>query len=189
MVKIIVNAAEANEVFDALIDTGKLDQPGKGFIYQQPVFHGFMNTLIFRGRQRHAASMEQVIQSIDEIKGDSQWRQRMQKSTLQAQPSRKYLSNSMVLIVTCTDGMAKHFIFAAMEAGAAGATICKSREVQPSCSDEEIKSFALEEAHIIVPESMAKKIFDALEKAGILDPANHGAILVKHVPRACTYLG
>lgn len=187
IVKVVVSSSEAREIFDALVDTGKLDQPGKGFIYMQPVDKGHLNTLIFRGRQRHAASMEQVIQALDTIQGNSTWRQRLQSASAATRRSRRYLENSVSIIITCTDGMAKDFVMAAMAAGAAGATVGKTRQVGFTTSDPSIH--ALEESHVIVPESTLESILLAVETAGLFGDQCHGGILVKKVPSACTYLG
>lgn len=187
VVKIVVSKSEAAEVFDALVDVGKLDQPGKGFIYMQPVDKGHLNTLIFRGRQRHAASMEQVIQALDTIQGDSTWRQRLTSSQASQGSGRRYLEHSVSIIMTCMDGMAKNLVMAAMAAGAAGATVGKTRQVNSGPEGQAIQ--ALEESHLIVPEKSLETILQALEAAGLFNEGNHGGILVKTVPTALTYLG
>lgn len=123
---IIANAEEVREVFNQLVDAGKLDQPGKGFIYFSPIRTAVPNTLLFRGTQRHAASMEQIIQAIDSVNHGTTRRRKHVAKQLQAGPVCKYLREMTELTVVAPDGMSQRFSLAAVSAGAGSATISKA---------------------------------------------------------------
>jgi nitrogen regulatory protein PII len=185
VVHLTVSSQDVHEAMNVLIDVGRLDQPGKGFIYVYPVGRGLINTSIFRGKQKHAASMEQVIAAIDDIKGNLEWRQRSTGGEAMGK-RRKFLSDLVEFRILCNEGRAQSLVHAAMSAGAAGATISQLR--YKSVSAEKTVSPAREMSDLIVGKGQVEAIAAAIEAAGVFDEET-GSIQLKNVPTACTYLG
>lgn len=71
---VIVDNANANNIFDAMANAGKLDLPGRGYMYQMPVDKGLFNLPSHFDANRHAANMQQVIGAIDHLMGHQHWR-------------------------------------------------------------------------------------------------------------------
>ena len=187
IMRITANADEAEDVFDQLVDAGRLDEPGKGFIYLSPMRRALPNTLIFRGSQRHTASMEQVIQAIDAIQGSASWRQKRAALQMSEGSSRRFLQNMEEIAVRVADGQSQRFVLSAMSAGAAGATISKARHVH--LQGTERTGAGVEILYMIVPTSATDTILTALEEAGIWEQKVNGGVTVRPVMKACTYLG
>ncbi|TVQ18112.1 MAG: hypothetical protein EA382_18115 [Spirochaetaceae bacterium] len=186
IVRITVNADEAQDVFDQLVDVGRLDEPGKGFIYLSPIKRALPNTLLFRGSQRHAATMEQVIQAIDSMQGTASWRQKRIATVLSGGSRRKYLQDMDEIEVRIADGHSQQLVLAAMPAGAAGATISRARLVRVHGSER--TGAGVEILYIIVPASVTHRILTALEDAGLWADKLNGGVTVRPVQKACTYL-
>ena len=190
VINLIASSDDAEAVMDMMIDAGKLDQPGKGFIFLYPVRKGIINRKVTRELPKHAASMEQIIAAMDEIEGSTHWRRRaMSDKVSESKLDRAYLENLTNLIVTCNEGRGNDLVKAAMNVGAAGATIIKLKHISPSDSEQSKISPAREECNLVVVENQVVDIVDAIEKAGGFDDNTHGRILAHHIPKACTYLG
>jgi len=187
IMRLTANADEAADVFDQLVDAGRLDEPGKGFIYLSPMQRALPNTLLFRGSQRHAATMEQVIQAIDSIHGSATWRQRRTETQSTAGTQRKYLESMDEIAVHIADGQSQRIVLAAMSAGAAGATISKARLVR--LAGQEKSAAGLELLYIIVPSASTDTILDAVAQEGLWEEKLNGGATVRPVRKACTYLG
>lgn len=71
---VIVENADADNVFEAMANAGNLDLPGRGFMYQMPVNKGLFNLPSHFDAQRHNANMQQVIGAIDHLMGHEDWR-------------------------------------------------------------------------------------------------------------------
>jgi len=190
VINLIASSDDAEAVMNMMIDAGKLDQPGKGFIFLYPVKKGIINRKVTRELPKHAASMEQIIAAMDEIEGGTGWRHRVMSDTMNdSEKKRSYLENLTNLIVTCNEGRGNDLVKAAMNVGAAGATIIKLKHISPSDSEQSKISPAREECNIVVGENQVPDIVDAIEKAGGFDDKTYGRILAHPIPKACTYLG
>jgi nitrogen regulatory protein PII len=187
IVTLAAGVDDAATVMDMMIDAGRLDEPGKGFIFLFPIKKGIMNTRIWRGRQQHAASIEQIIAALDEVRGDTRWRSRF--GTLAGDKYRyMYLMNLVDLTLICNEGRGEELAAAAMSAGAAGATISRLKYICPQDSRQSEISPAREISRMIVAQDRIPAILDALENAAAFDDANHGLLYSRPAPKACTYL-
>jgi len=190
VINFVAGFNDAQTIMDMMIDAGKLDQPGKGFIFLYPVGKGIINRKVTRELPKHAASMEQLIAAMDEIEGGTHWRRRaMAEKASEPKQDRAYLENLTNLIVTCDEGRGNDLVKAAMSVGAAGATIIKLKHICPSDSELSKVSPAREESNLIVGEKQVPDIVDAIERAGGFNDKTHGRILSHPIPIACTYLG
>jgi hypothetical protein len=189
LIHLAAGVEDADGLMDVLIDSGKLEQPGKGFIYQYPLSRGLMDRGISRGSARHGASMEQIVATLDELKGSAQWRSRSAGAAQGEREPRKYLSDLTDMSLICDEGRGDALVKAAMAVGAPGATISKLKHIRPQQGSAGAVSLARESCSMIVMQQQVAGIVEALEKAGAFDDATHGVVYGRAVPRACTYLG
>jgi hypothetical protein len=163
IVRLMVPAQDAASVRLLLIDEGRLNRSGAGFLYQTPIREGLFDPLLRIGRQRHAASMEQVIAAIDDLKGSTGWRKRF--VSLEERPE-----NLMQVVngkyremhFNCRDGAAGLWVRAAMNAGAVGATTAQARRIfdGPSTGGGAAREFGV----LCVPSAGADAVRSALQE-------------------------
>lgn len=190
VINLVASSHDAEAVMDMMIDVGKLDQPGKGFIYLHPIADGIANMKVTLGMPKNAASMEQIIAAMDKLRGDTSWRSRTTSDDAgNTKHKRNYLNKLTNLIFTCNDGRGEDLVKGAMNVGAAGATIVKVRHHCLSDSEQSAISPAREECNMIVGEDQISKIMEAIEKEGGFDDNTHGQFLIHPILKACTYLG
>ncbi|MCB1325394.1 MAG: hypothetical protein H7A21_16565 [Spirochaetales bacterium] len=187
VITVPVSSFDAEMLMDMMIDTGKLDQPGRGFIYLYPLRKGVPNLRVSRGAQEHAASMEQVIAALDQITGNSEWRRRTGLDSSD-QVGRKYLSGLVEMNLTVDEGKANPLVEEAMRRGASGATIARTRHIRASARTARSVPPARESATLIVAESQVEGITEALDDAGAFSDHAHGMLVVHKVQRAFTYI-
>ncbi len=70
----VVDKSEADNVFAEMARAGRITEPGRGFMYSIPVDAGIVNVSSVVSSSAHAATMEQVIAALDDLKGDKDWR-------------------------------------------------------------------------------------------------------------------
>ena len=105
------------------VHKARLDKPGQGFIYRYQVRAYAVNLRVRAGKRSHAASMEQVISVLDELRGSSDWR-RLEPVKAKAMKGKAAVngSNLACLSILAEEGSVGGFVRAAMDAGAGGAT-------------------------------------------------------------------
>ncbi len=184
LVNLIMSKFDIDSLMELVIVEGKLEEPGRGITYVYPVKQGIVNTKISRGKTGQAASMEQVVSAIDSIKGGMEWR----KSRLESESSKKrfFLTNLMELTLICNDGYGTFLTKAAMESGAAGATICKMK-YRTKAEDDKIPVMR-EMCKMIVSPDKVSAIADAIEQTGGFSDEMHGLLYSLPVPKAFTYI-
>lgn len=165
IVHLLVPEHDANEIMRLLIEEGRLDRPGRGFVYRTPVRAGLLDTSLRIGRQEHAASVEQIIAAVDELKRGTGWRRRFAAiDPGRADPTRQLRLGNRELALICSEGRAGTLIEAAIAAGAGGATTSKLRRM--TVSDEDTGVAARERSTISVPGDQADSIIAAMIDAG-----------------------
>jgi hypothetical protein len=189
IVNLVTTSHNVTNVMDMMIDIGALDNPGKGFIYLYPIKMGLVDVKAYVGLSRQAASIEQIVTVIDEMKGDTRWRRREFSKYRSARKKRKYLNDLVNFTLICNEGRATDLIKAAMGAGAGGATISKLKYRTTEKSESNKISPAREISEMIIPENLIERVVKALEKSGALDDSSHGQMFYSVVPKAYTYMG
>jgi hypothetical protein len=156
LVHLLAPAADAEGLIRVLIEKGRLNRPGRGFIYCTPVSHGILDTSVTIGPREHAASMEQIIAVIDDLKQSASWRRRF--AEYDPDVGVRLQRNGSAITLICGEGQSRKYGSAAMRAGAAGATIgvvqCLAMGVAPGG--------ARERCTIVVRQSIAERVLDAL---------------------------
>lgn len=161
VLQLLVPAHDSDVLRQLLIDEAYIDRPGGGFIYQVPIPFGIVDPLISIGRQEHAASIEQIIAAIDELKKSTSWRKRFVcpdsniiKQNVQAQPSRE-------VVCVCEEGYADPIVSAALSLGVDGATVSSARLMQFS-EDSDSTDIAVERAILCIPQHQEQEVLSIL---------------------------
>ncbi|TYT75017.1 hypothetical protein FIM25_06345 [Desulfobotulus mexicanus] len=184
---LVVDEAHAETVMDRMIQAGSLDQPGKGFISLSPVSMGILNTRFAAGPASQAASIEQIVAALDEIRGNTEWRRKSLNPS--AKPAlRRFLTGLVNFSMICNEGLGEAFTRRAMEAGAGGATLSLLKHIDLEKSQSKV-SPAREISVMTIGENQVEEVLEALRQAGLFMEEAAGEVQISLVPKACTFLG
>jgi hypothetical protein len=174
------------------VHKARLDSPGRGFIYRFNVRAYAVNIRVRSGMRSHAASMEQVISALDDLRGSSEWR-RLSSSKGMASRGGDHGKGEKSLVcvsLTAEQGSVGNFVRAAMDVGAGGATLVSL--ARRSYSGAEATglgvSNARESCDLIVAPDLVEPILGAVEALGLFRPEVHGTAELSYVGRALTYI-
>ena len=188
IVHLLVPSHDAEGIIRILIDEGNLNQPGRGFVYQTPVSAGLLDTRLRIGPQEHAASIEQIIAAVDELKATTTWRKRFVGIEGDETDAKlRLLRNNREITVICAEGRAGELVDAALEAGAGGATISRVRRLSRSDPDGGIA--ARERSTISVSAEICDRVVAALLEIESHSEDGADRIQVLESPAAFTHHG
>ena len=170
-----------------MINIGALDNPGKGFVYLYPIKTGLVDVKAYVGLSRQAASIEQIVSVIDEIKGGTKWRRREFSKRQSGGKKRNFLSDLVNFTLICNEGRSADLIKAAMTAGAGGATTSQIKYRTTDKADANPIPPAREISEMIIGENQIDAVVKALEDMGALDDHTHGQMYYSTVSKAFTY--
>ena len=182
---VVVDRRESAHVFDLMVHAGQLDRPGKGYIYRTPVDFGHLNTQYRVGSQGMAASIEQIVGALDELKGSTEWR-RKDLGSGAARKQLPVLNDLVEMDVSCAEGWAEPLTEAALAAGAPGATLRRERRLDLDRTDGKV---AREGVVMNLSPAKVDAMIEVLVGVGLLGPEADGDIQLTSVPQACTFLG
>ncbi len=190
LITIMSSAYDAEAIMDLMITEGKLNQPGKGFIYLFPIRAGQVNMKVIQGMPRHAASVEQIVVAIDEMQGGTSWRAKGGTVGLSRLRRRHYLRNLVSLTFTCNEGWGENLVKEAMNAGMPGATMSKAKRFfgEGEVAGAKKVSPAREICNMVVDEGQVGAVVDAMEAHGALSDEAAGQFCVSSVPKAYTFI-
>lgn len=184
----IVPRHDSNLLESVAVHKARLDRPGQGFIYQSDIRAPAVNLRVRHGSRRHAASMEQIVAALDEIRGSAEWRR--------SSPSRhgdKALSADKSDPLVCLSLMAEEgslgdFVKAAMDVGAGGATLVplEYRDYSGAGAQKFI-SHARESCDLIIQKQLQKPIIRELSLRGFFSQDYKGIAEFTEVTRTVTY--
>ncbi len=175
-------------VMDLMIDVGRLEQPGKGFIYTYLLKKGLADLQVSRGDRRHAATMEQIVAAIDQMRGDTVWRRWADAKDSAKRKERGYLTDLVDLILFCNAGKGAELVDAAMAAGAPGATINTYRHICPADSPLARMGLSREACSMVIPSELVSDIIEAVREAGAFTDQCFGQVQVRTIKKAFTYV-
>ena len=164
----LVPRSEVHLVEKTLIPLAHLDVPGKGFLYNFPVHAPVVNLRVMQGRRTHAATMEQVIAALDEVRGSSDWRRLgSRKPTFFGGGEKTF--NARGLFFIGEEEEAEVFRRTAMENGARGATMnsLEMRTYSSSMEEHSMESHSRSLCDIIVTPAVEERILKNIEKTGL----------------------
>ena len=183
----LASSYDTDLLMDRMIEVGKLDQPGKGFIYEIPLKRGIINMKVMRGDQKQAASIEQLVAAVDQLKGGAEWRRRSASLGKKGSKKRNYIHHLVDLTLLCDGGTGVDLVKKALSSGAAGATIATLKHIRPADSPLCAISPVREECNMAVFENQLHPLLDALQEAGAFTDNCHGQVQLRRVLRAFTY--
>lgn len=161
IVRMIVPAEDAEGIRRIIVEEGRMERPGAGFLYQTGIAYGLVDPMINIGRREHAASMEQIIAALDEIKSGTAWRRRFSGLHERFRDSDRHVSGNHVEIsFCCMEGQSGDLVHSAIAAGAGGATVELVRCL--NCGQEEDGATAREIAVLCVAHSKRKAVIESL---------------------------
>jgi hypothetical protein len=169
----VVPVSDAAHLEKIIIHHAGLDVPGRGFLYTTYVDAPVVNLRVRHGKRAHAATMEQIIAALDEVRGSSDWRR---FGSGKNEPSGKNRSTSTrALFFIGEEDDVETFRKAAMENGARGATL---NELEMRSFTDETQ-YEAKESHsrllcdIIVTRAVEEKIIEQITKIHLFDSEKH----------------
>ncbi len=191
IVMLLVPERDAALAANLASHTIRLDRPGQGFIYRQSVRMYASNLRVRLGKRVHAASMEQVINALDDLRGSSEWR-RFSPSTAKQKVSRALGEKSAYrcLSLVTEDGSINDFVKKAMDCGAGGATLMTlSSSVPVEGPGGGQLSAARESCDLIIRSDLENLIRTTLVEQGITGDAVLGRMECEDVLDVMMYRG
>ncbi len=192
VVYFVVPEHDADLLEGVAVHKERLDRPGQGFIYRCPVRALSVNLRVRQGGRRYAASMEQVIAALDEMRGSAEWR-RLTPAASSRRGAAKAHSDLVCLSLIAEEGRVGEYVRLAMEAGAGGATLVPLERrccaYGASARGAAGASHAREGCDLIIPTALTKAVLDAVEAESFFSEPSAGIAEVTAVQRAVTYAG
>jgi len=181
IVHLIMPEQDSESVIKLLVEQGNLDKPGRGFIYQTPVSYGLIDTRMKIGKQKYAATMEQIIAAIDQLKSGTSWRKRLDANEENSKlgKSMKPQDNCEISIISDEERI-DILRETCLEVGATGAITSK---VTPLLTKEESKLTMIRSA-ISVPSEITDNVVDRLLEVSSIKESNTDRIQVLDSPAA-----
>jgi len=169
----IVPASDAILVEKIIIPRAGLDIPGKGFMYTMYIHAPVVNLRVRHGKRAHAATMEQIIAALDEVRGSSDWRRFGSRKHDSA--GRHRSSSTRALFFIGEEQDVEVFRKVAIECGARGATLneleLRSYTATPHETAKTSHSRLL--CDIVITKAVEEKIMENLAKTNLLDGSRH----------------
>ncbi|MCL2129554.1 MAG: hypothetical protein FWH35_04275 [Treponema sp.] len=166
----IVPNNDADLIEKTLIPRARIDVPGQGFLYKFNVFAPVVNLRVRQGKRTHAATMEQVIAALDEVRGGSDWR-RMGTKKLKVSGMDGKSSSARGLFFIGEEEDVEIFRKTAMHNGANGATLntLEMRSYSGFDHGQEMESHFRMLCDIITTPAIEEKVYEELKNSGFFD--------------------
>jgi hypothetical protein len=163
----LVPRSDAELVERTLIPRARLDVPGHGFLYKIFVHAPVVNLRVRQGKRVHAATMEQVIAALDEVRGSSDWRRLGAKKS---ESGKNKKDGARGLFFIGEEDEVETFRKTAMENGARGATLnhLEMRSYSALAQGQTRESHSREFCDIIIPSGIEENILTHIEETGLL---------------------
>ncbi|MCL2043992.1 MAG: hypothetical protein FWG89_07630 [Treponema sp.] len=170
----IVPSSDASLVEKTVIPLARLDIPGRGFIYKTYVHAPAVNLRIRQRKRIHAATMEQVIAVLDEVRGSSDWRRIASKK--QEIKSKSDITRALFYIGEEED--VELFRKAAMENGARGATLSQieARSYSAQTHEQAMESHSRSLCDIVTYQTVEEKLMEYIAHSGFFDSRKSSVI-------------
>lgn len=188
LIDLVVGSAEAERIFETMVEAGHLDEPAQGFIHTTPVEMGLINTVSYQNTSPYPATMEQIIKAIDKMQGNTHWRR---SGTVQRAPqiARKKLKHLVNVTCILKRGFGDLCSLAAMEAGAGGTTAVFANAYPiPEHKGHPFEgSDEREIVSLTVPEGQVAKVVKAIGRRSELE-GSPVVLFTNPAPESLTYL-
>jgi len=183
IVHLVMPEHDSDSIIRILIEQGRLDRPGMGFIYQTPVSMGLLDTYLKIGHQKYAASIEQIIAAIDQMKGGTSWRKRLAAEHQEKKAPKSMLpqDNCEISIISAEERI-EMLREACLKVGATGAITSRVTPLAGK-GEEEITSNMIRSA-VSVPANITDNVVDTLLEASTIKDDTTDRIHVLDSPAA-----
>ena len=169
----IVPASDAILVEKIIIPRAGLDIPGRGFLYTMYIHAPVVNLRVRHGKRVHAATMEQIIAALDEVRGSSDWRRFGSRKHDPAGKNRSSSTRALFFIGEAED--VEIFRKVAIDSGARGATLneLEMRSYTAQTQNEAKASHSRLLCDIVITRAVEEKIMENIAKTNLLDGTRH----------------
>lgn len=144
----VVNNVDKDFIVNAIVDAGRINMPGGGLLYEQPVEKGVINLTSTSSRSNVLANERQMVAAIDELMGTPNWRDRrdiLLNPALQANRivDKKEDRHLQLLTVLVSRNQTYPVVDVAMAAGASGANITFAKQMGGKLDRDERTGFTI----------------------------------------------
>ena len=106
--------------------------------------YGLIDTRMRVGRQEYAASIEQIIAAVDQLKGNTYWRKRLDTVGADAVDNQLWLpDDNCEVSVVCDEDTEEILKFAGMNAGATGSTVSRLKMLASGAKNDNTSTLVL----------------------------------------------
>lgn len=200
VVTLIVDNADADAVVDTITVAGRLEMPGRGYLYCMPVHKGIVHLASTVGGRHHAADMQQIVAAIDELMGHSDWRRRQvvrlggggRAAGLRLDPAEQadpLLVPQMRLTFISGQAHTPTLLDTALAAGADGANVMSARFVELESRVTMGRRLNRERNWVqtVMPRSQAERILKAVMQRVEAEGISETCLFAQPVSRTVTY--
>tara|TARA_Y100001980_G_scaffold45816_1_gene27188 strand:- start:56049 stop:57194 length:1146 start_codon:yes stop_codon:yes gene_type:complete len=167
VVHLVMPRQDSESIIKLLIEESKLDQPGRGYIFQTPVTLGHLDTRMKVGKQNHAASIDQIIAAIDTLKMGTDWRKRLETETRRKAVKPFLPDDNCEISVITEEDQIDDLKEICLTMGVSGAVTSKVLEIKSDRHMDERES--LVRIEMSVPVSIADQLVDSLLQSGLVE--------------------
>lgn len=134
-VTVVVDNYDLDAVFQAMAESGHVDQPGRGILCQVPLSKGLVNLASVFQAKKHSASIQQIVRAIDDLHGTTDWRANQllihdPKAAEFAKSSRGSFADLRSFNLLCRRKDVDPLLYAALDLGIPGASVSNLRGIQ-----------------------------------------------------------
>ncbi|MEC9359964.1 MAG: P-II family nitrogen regulator [Pseudomonadota bacterium] len=199
VVTLIVDNADADAIVEAIRIAGRLDMPGRGYLYRMPVQKGIVNLASRIGGRNYAADMQQVISAIDGLMGHTDWRRRnivrlggggrAAGLGLESEDQADATQAHTRLTFIAGEAHTQMLLDTALSAGAVGANIMSARFVEAESKVAMGRRLNRERSWVqtVMPSEQAGEILKAVMEKAASEGVSEACLFAQPVTRVLTY--
>ncbi len=189
IVELVAPDHDAEGLLRLIVDECRLNQPGRGFAYLYPIHSAALSPRLRVGRQEHAASIEQIIGAIDELRGETRWRTRFATAGEQSDQADSLKRDEREVSLICSEGHSDSYVATASRIGVRGATTSKIRALGTDADADAapVGVVAHERTTMIVSASLVESLVQGIVEDGLFEAENTGRIEITDVTAAYSY--
>lgn len=199
---IVVDNADADAVTEAMVAAGRIDTPGRGFLFRMPVQKGLVSIASTYGGRHQQASMQQIVAAIDQLNGGTGWRERgvIEGGAITSAGlnlfgkirTRRALHDQVILSCVAGRKHSQQIMDVGLEAGAPGANVAQAKFIQAGCeTTSQGVRITIERGivHMIMGRDEVTKVADAVRGFIESEQLGNACVYTQPVTRVHTYLG
>ncbi|MDR2398297.1 MAG: hypothetical protein LBD74_06000 [Spirochaetaceae bacterium] len=185
----IVPKIDAELLESVIIHKARLDLPGQGFLYKTYIRAVAVNLHARRGKRQSAATMEQIIATLDDLRGSSDWRRLEASAGEKGEKAEQRAKEDLTcLSLIAEEGTLDVFGKTALDIGAGGATFINLElRSQQHGGEHNPSSHARQICDLVISNDLKKKILTQVQGTEFFDGVNPGMVEISSAHSAVTY--